>query len=207
MVSRGTAVVLGDSSRGRVHYDGGNELCTDSKYNDPGKDRIGSEVTVEGGGGGALSFDGLLNPLDPNGTRIELGFIAVTQNEYVRGDKTNFSAMLKLYMRDERIPEVNGNADPKYLPMVVMYCGDTKGHPALELHPSIANALRQIVGSSGGGTGLEFLPRMISPNQRFIVQIQNDGHICQYDTLHPKFPRPESVVWSNWYGMLRPLPW
>lgn len=168
------SAILGDTAGGRFRYDGRNETQMDSKDTDPPKHRLGAPMDSSGGGGGAVSFDALLDPSNPEATRIEMAFVAVTQNEYVRGDNRNFSSMLKLYMRDERIPEVNGNADPKYVPMVVLYCGNTKGHPALEVHPTVAAALRQIVGSVGGGALPGRISRFYTDGGKFCVNYQDD---------------------------------
>lgn len=59
----------------------------------------------------------------------------------------------------------------------------------------------------GGGPGAS---TFLSPNGRFRTQFQDDGHCVTYDTWDPNWntTRPDkAAVWSNWNGLLRPLPW
>ena len=48
---------------------------------------------------------------------------------------------------------------------------------------------------------------------RFCTVYQNDGHVVEYDirdaagNLRPESEWPQCVVWTNWRGLVRPLPW
>ena len=49
--------------------------------------------------------------------------------------------------------------------------------------------------------------KLISTDKRFVLVLQPDGHQVQYDlTLGPEGD-PTAAVWSNWHGILKPLPW
>lgn len=176
------AKVLGETAGGRLVYDGRNETWQDSRDTDPSKFRVGSPIGRDGGGGGAISGDALPDPSNPNSTRVELGFVCFTQNEYVRGDTQNYTGMVKMFLRDDSIPEVNGNADPKYLPVLTGYLGDTKGHPALELHPRWIEALRQALGAmpAGGRT-----TDLWSSDGLWVTQQQTDGNCVTYQLKRP----------------------
>lgn len=49
--------------------------------------------------------------------------------------------------------------------------------------------------------------RFFSPNGRYCWNYQNDGHQVQYDTHNSPNESEWEAVWSNWHGLLKPLPW
>ena len=58
-----------------------------------------------------------------------------------------------------------------------------------------------VIGTPVGGS------RFYSPNGRYCWNYQNDGHQVQYDTHNSTDESTWTAVWSNWFGLLRPLPW
>lgn len=49
--------------------------------------------------------------------------------------------------------------------------------------------------------------RFFSPNGRYCWNYQNDGHQVQYDTHNSSNEATWTPVWSNWNGLMKPLPW
>lgn len=78
--------------------------------------------------------------------------------------------------------------------------------------PVVYDAQGREVPLSGGGSGATG-GRFYHEGGRFATVYQADGHVVQYEiqdangNLRPESEWHQHVVWTNWHGLVRPLPW
>lgn len=172
-----SVTTLHEDDRGKIYADG-NELFVEDK--------------VAGGDPVALGFHsvnetiGKLSPrMRVGGSWKEVGFVNFKRDERGRTDPAHRDALeIEVWTH---IPG-RGFEDPDYERMFGIR------HDGVVFYK----------GSSAG-----VVHQAWSPNMRFLTNWQDDGHIVQYDTADPRFATDPgaAAVWSNWHGLLRPLPW
>lgn len=188
---------LATTSNGLLWH-GGNELREDAKDLDAAKVRVGSRLAPGvHGGGGAYSFDCLdLDASDPTdddikaARRVEAAVLTGSFNG--RTGEVGLSVWNGRDLSDIR------DADQKKV---------FEATPDLFEVKVPVKFSGGVVGGSGGGGNDD--SAFTSPNGRFRTQFQDDGHMVTYDTYDPQWASDPvaCAVWSNWMGMLRPLPW
>lgn len=158
-----------------------NEMTLDSFMRDPAKYRVAiHENMVESNIGGFSA-----NRVRDDGQHHEDGLLMFR----LTSDKQGGAFYIAVR------PKGSDHADVKE----VMY-GDLEGvHFKVPIFaPNLQN--------SGGG-------RFYHEGGRFCTVYQADGHVVQYEiadkdgNLRPESEWAQNVVWTNWHGLVRPLPW
>lgn len=179
--------IVAETTRGQLRLEG-NESITDAKDIDPAAHRVGSRfVPGECGGGGKHSFD-IITDVHEGNRRVEAAVIV--------GGFNGTDGEIGISIWNGR--DFSDIQDSDQKKVVEMRSGEVE--------------FKVPVKFSGGviGTAGDRASSFASPNGRFLTAFQDDGHMVTYDTHHPAWGtnRPDAAaVWSNWHGLLRPLPW
>lgn len=159
-------------------------------WDDPVKLRFGAWKRPDNHYMFAISGDVLTGP-DDNPRRAEKLFIGV---------KLDPNPCLEIYA--QRTRDTEEDAD--------MLCVLRIGSEGIELDPKHAGGM---VAKGFGNTGNNGAQggRFYHEGGKFCTIFQNDGHIVEYKIVDGAGnPLPENqwvAVWSNWNGIMTPLPW
>jgi hypothetical protein len=166
-----------DRNGGRFAYNGGNETELDAYDDDAVMHRRGGTVRVNGGGGGADSWDSL--PDGPGGRRVQMVMTHGEQSEQARGEPNNPMGSWKMQMNDGKgEADSNGKTVIAFEPIT----GPSKrpGHEgeileAFQLgEPQWESLVRQLVARLGGSVSAGGSSnKIVSPDGRLELDIQN----------------------------------
>lgn len=173
---------LDETPTGFALFDG-NEFSIGSKEDDPSKVRVTAPTTAHGGGGGVYSFSRSREAGVPQTghQQEEMGFIRVEQSEAVRGDPTNNRAELNIFLNR------GGTEDEDMVRAIAIECDRVT-----QINPDLLSSFQQLL-NTGGPSG--WPSRMASPNNRYWLQLQDDGNFVIYDALDPAHVKPTFDLW------------
>lgn len=176
---------IADMPDGYIGTVGQNEVEIVSTVEDPPKLRLGAPVGPNSRSLGCISGDAR------NGEgRVELTLMQFKQAE----DGTKGGEFYLGLNRDDR------SEDNSMVDVVTATVKDGFHFRVPVYAPNLTGS-----GAAGG--------RFYHEGGRFCTVYQADGHIVQYEIADKDGnPRPENewsnfVVWTNWHGLVRPLPW
>lgn len=189
---------IAGGDQGVLNFNGGNEFEFDAitaVHEDAMMIRRGSTVTVNGGGGGADSWDNI--PNGPSGRRVQMVLLHGEQSEMVRGQPGNPQGSIKLQLNDGN-GEADGNMKTAFQ-LEARSGVSARDGSAIEAftlgEPQWESLVRQLSARMDSPIRMGFANKLVSPDGIMELDVQNHDAkgLVLYDNSRVEGDR---AVWS-----------